>query len=117
MLLRTVLMLVTAVGVSVAEFVMFGGVASALLTAGLTFAGWTARKWIMERGANYRAQTSKILPVYFACYLIAKYAGLGTQIILAIITVGCMLMFNLNFWSITEAAVVDEQLNDEELND
>ena len=41
-----------------------------------------------------------------ACFLIAKYAGLGNQVLLAIIAIGCMLMFDLNFWSVTEAAIV-----------
>ena len=107
--LRTALMLMTAIGLSIFEYSQYGGVYCAIVTAVFLLLGWTFRKSIMELGANYRQQSSRILPIYAVCFVVARYAGLGNQLLLAIIAIGCMLMFSLNFWSITEAAIVDDE--------
>lgn len=107
--LRTAFMLLAAIGFSIFEYFQFGGIYCASATVLLTFVGWMFRNKIMEFGADYRHQSSRILSAYFVCFLIAKYSGLGNELLIVIITVGCMLMFNLNFWSITEAAIVDDQ--------
>ena len=65
----------------------------------------------MELGANYSRHSGRFLIAYGVLLLIANYAGLGVQIQLAVIAITCMVMFNLNFWSITEASIVDQQLS------
>ena len=102
-------MLLAAIGLSIFEYFQFGRFYCVIAIILLTLVGWFFRNTIMDLGENYSRQTSRILPAYFACFLIAKYAGLGTELLIVIITIGCMLMFNLNFWAITEAAIVDDQ--------
>lgn len=107
--LRTMLCLVTALGLAIAEFVLFREMYCGIITIVLTLLGWCFRRAIMKLGANYSRHSRRFLFVYGLFLVIANYAGLGVQIQLAIIAFACTVMFNLNFWSITEAAIVDQQ--------
>ena len=104
--LRTMLCLVAPIGLAIAEFVLFRGLYCAMITIILTSLGWYFRKAIMKLGKNYSRHSRRFLLVYGLCLPIASRAGLGVQFQLAIIAFACTVVFNLNFWSITEAALV-----------
>lgn len=107
--LRTLLVLLVAVGLSVVEYKYLGGLSCALMTVGLTVAGWIFRKKIMEIGPQYRRYARRILTIYAVLLFIVARADLGRQVQMAVICLACIAIFNLNFWSISEAAVVDEE--------
>ena len=109
--LRTMLCLATALGLAIAEFVLFRGIYCGLVTIMFTLLGWSFRKTIMKLGANYSRHSRRFLFVYGLCLYIATRAGVGIQIQFAIIAFSCIVMFNLNFWSITESALVDQQFS------
>ncbi|MFO0455024.1 MAG: hypothetical protein ACK5Z0_03370 [Planctomycetota bacterium] len=107
--LRTLLMLLVATGISVVEYKYLGGLYCALMTVVLTAAGWFFRKTIMEIGPQYRRYARRIFTFYGVLLFIVVRADLGRQVQLAVICLACVAIFNLNFWSISEAAIVDEE--------
>lgn len=106
--LRTLLMLVTAAGIAIAEFMFFRETYSGVLVVLFVLLGWFFRKSFARLGTNYRRHSRRFLFVYGLLLFVAGYAGLGVQFQLAVIASACMVMFNLNFWSTTETAIVDQ---------
>ena len=106
--LRTLLMLLTAVALSIAELVLFSESYCGALVIMFTFTCWCFRKSIGTLGADYSRYSGRFLSAYGLALLVADRAGFGVQSKFAVVTFACIFMFNLNFWSITEAAVVDK---------
>ena len=111
---RTWFVLLGSIGISVAEWVIFRGLVCAVLAIVLTGLGLKFRKSIMEWGTEYRQRSTLMLFSYGIILFAAKHFGLGHHIQLVVIGIATVLMFNLNFWSISEAVVVErEQIQDD----
>ena len=102
-------MLVTAIVLSIAEVVLFREIYCGGLTIILTLIGWTLRKSAMKLGANYSRYSRRFLFLYGLGFFVADRAGCGVQMKLVVIAFACIVMFNLNFWSITEEAMANQQ--------
>lgn len=107
--IRTCLLLVASIVMSAVEVAYFGGVTGGIAAVVLTMAGWYFRTQIMELGAAYAKASSLILLVYGVVLFLAKYSGFGIHGQLVVIIIATVIMFNLNFWSISEAALQETE--------
>jgi uncharacterized membrane protein len=104
---RTLLMLATAVGLAIAELAIFRQAYCAILIIAITALGWSFRKAIMTLDGNYSYYSKRILFVYGLGLFVANRVGVEHDVQIAIIAFACMIMFNLNLWSITKSANLD----------
>ena len=72
--------------------------------------GWLFKNQIVELGAEYGRRSNQVLIVYALVFYLAKRLDATHHAQLLIILVATVIMFNLNFWSISEAAIIDKNL-------
>ena len=106
---RTWLVFLGSIGFCIAEGVIFQQYFCTAFSIALTTSGWAFRKSIMEWGTEYARRSSLILFTYGVVLLAAKYMGFGHHVQLVLIGVATVLMFNLNYWTISEAVVVEHE--------
>lgn len=111
--IRTWIVLLGTVILSAGEWLFFGSVIGGCAAIVLTIAGWCFRASIMEMGAVYGKHSMLILFVYGFILFLTKRLGFGQHAQVVVITIATAFMFNLNFWSISEAALWDETHFDE----
>jgi len=105
--IRTWIVLIASIVFPVLEWSFFGGITGSCAVVTLTIAGWYFRNSIMEMGEFYNKYSTLILFVYGVVLFLTKRLGVGLHGQLIVITIATVVIFNLNFWSISEAALFE----------
>lgn len=103
-------MLLGSIGFSLFEYLQFGTFYSGVAFLILTASGWLFRKRVMEFGVEYGSRARTILVTYGLTLFLAKSFGASDLVQLCAISLATTVMFNLNLWSLSEAILVDREL-------
>lgn len=93
----------------IAEWIYYGTCYGGVAAAVLIVLGWMLRKPILEFVADYGDISKKLLFVYVCLFLVLEYVGNQQYWQVLSGTVLLTVVFNLRFWSITEAALHPEE--------
>lgn len=113
-LIRTLILLVGLLGMALFDYFAFSSLRAALIAGvGLSLGYLFKRK--IARGAEYYPRVITVgLTVYPIILLLGDQLGLGNSMKLAIITVTTVVIFNLQFWSLSDPSVVNAERNVQE---
>jgi hypothetical protein len=111
--ISTWVVLLGAIAFPVAEWLLFRSVFCLMVVIGVTFLGWLMRRRIMEIGPVYSIYSTRILFAYGVVLFLTKRLGFGHHAQLVVITLATVLMFNLNFWTVSEAAIADQEIEND----
>lgn len=102
-------MLVGLAGMALLDFFAFASLTAAVIAAAGLLAGFLLRG-LISRGVEFYA---RVLPaglfVYSAVLFLGEQLGLDRSALLAIITATTVVVFNLQFWSLSDPAVVNTE--------
>ena len=103
--IRTLIVLLASIGLPIAEWFIFGACYSGPAVLLLTFLGWLSRGAIRRLGDHFQVFMMTVLVIYGGLLLLFKTQGYSNHAQLILITIATAVVFNLNFWYISETVI------------
>lgn len=110
-LLRTCVLLVGLLGMTLFDYFAFSSIRSAIIACVGLVLGYLFKRKIARGAEHYPRVISVGLFVYPIILLLGDQLGLGNSMKLAIITVTTVIIFDLQFWSLSNPSVVNAERN------
>ena len=108
-LVRTLILLIGLCVLPVFDYLGFSSIRAAVIAiGGLTF-GWLLRHVIAEGVEYYHGVLRVGLIVYSIVLLVGGFLGLSGSAQLAVITATTVIIFDLQFWSLSDPSVVNSE--------
>lgn len=108
-LIRISLLLVGLLGMTLFDFFAFSGIWAGLIAVGGLALGFLLRRKIPEGVEHYPRIITVGLFVYSIVLFLGDRLGLGNSMKLAIITATTVVIFNLQFWSLSDPSVINTE--------
>ncbi|HEY0079564.1 MAG TPA: hypothetical protein VGB73_13205 [Pyrinomonadaceae bacterium] len=108
-LIRTSLLLVGLVGMGLFDYFAFSSIRAGLIAIVGLALGFLFRRKIAEGIEYYRRAISVGLFIYSITLLLGDLIGFGDGVKLAIITATTVVIFDLQFWSLSDSSVMNAE--------
>jgi hypothetical protein len=108
-LLRTSLLLIGLLGMALFDYFAFSSIRAGLIATGGLALGFMFRRLIVDRVQYYRRAISIGLFVYPLTLFLGDRVGLNNSAKLALITATTVVIFDLQFWSLSDTSVVNTE--------
>lgn len=106
-LLRVSALLVGLLAMTLFDYFGFGSLRASVIAAAGLLLGFLLRRPITKGVGYYPRVVTAGLFVYSAVLLLGDLLGIGRGVKLAIITATTVVIFNLQFWSLSDTSVVN----------
>ena len=103
--IRTLIFLFASMGLPIAEWFIFGACYGGPVVIVLTILGWMLRSIIRRLGDYFQVVMMIVLVAYGGLLLMFKTQGYSNHAQLVLITAATAIVFNLNYWYISETVI------------
>lgn len=110
-LIRILVLLIGLLVMALFDFFAFSGIRASLIAVVGLALGFLFRRKIANGAEHYARAISAGLFVYGIILFLGDRLGLGHSAKLAVITATTVVMFDLQFWSLSDPLVVNEKRN------
>lgn len=113
-LIRTSVLLIGLLGMALLDFFVFSGIGAGIIAVVGLALGFLFRRKIPEGAEHYPRAIYAGLFVYSIVLFLGDRLGLGNGAKLAIITATTVVIFDLQFWSLSDPSVVNAERSTQE---